>query len=810
MSRMASFLHVFPPQPRHIQMGSADGRSIDLGVEICEYVTHLSEGSTTTFPVIALSTDQSDKHIFADLIVEPGVYHAMHDDYCEPQTNSPPLEVINKLASMIAARASSGASQLILSFGPVGSGHGTLSFGTIDSGKPVQIERIPLPKHLKKLEVGQTSAYATSVDLSLLTPWEQKRHLTLQQAQHERAVREELEFRKEVRRVPRGLLWATIQAVGPDLAKESVEWPKMACFTIEPGSRIADLLDYPVGEEYGLSDMQVIEEATYTDVLNCPADFQMYFEKVHARAQDFDMALYPDPSMAATAFMRSNIYNPAAKDLSMSYRSAMRQAAGESSCHGEPSQLSESRSIVTVHESEAGPFAAPGPYDYLNKKIRQGIPTIREIRTRGGVITHRDLARAGVRFMSVNPSTLHLLHLSLHGSRRPLCTWDSIKLVQDRGRLASRTQPSSPTLSTIRKRVGLNDYTLALDACGPTVTILYLGPARGNSCIIFVDCCTCTMHTPLEGFTAAPQMQTSLQALSALKTLISSLHKGEKTLLAAKAHFLTRILVGHMPDLIKEGGEPQRIGTEVRRSSQNDISRSDTASSIEASDDRPSILIFHSIQGASIDAKSTAQQLRLAAFLDQQVELGYYLLKKERINTYRRKCLSDILQGERGDHFTTPQRFGSTEMLTTLVEGSQQRGSNVRLALGLIRKDIDSLLYTEPGVHGGGRLENHGHDLFEPRAHSLESGSESDDDAISAHKQVTRNASNKLDLQSSILSITSQDEESSLYTICSANYDPELSKSHEPSSTLRLSREYYLEQLEVCIERAEALLRRLE
>lgn len=789
-------------------MGSSDGRSIDLGVEICEYVSHLSEGSTSTYPVIALPSEQSDKHIFADLIVEPGVYHAMHDDYCEPHANLPPLECINKLASSIATRASNGTSQLILSLGPVGSGHGTLAFGTIDSGKPVQIERIRLPKHLQKLEAGQPPAYSASIDLSLLAPWEQKRHLTLQQAQHERAVREELEFRKEVRRVPRGLLWATIQAIGPNLSKESVEWPKMACFTIEPGSRIADLLDYPVGEEYGLSDLQIIEEATYTDVLNCPADFQMYFEKVHNRAQDFDMALYSDPSLAATAFLRSNIYNPAAKDLSMSYRNAMRHAAGESSCYGEPSQLSESRS-VTVYESEAGPPAVPGLHDCLTRKIRQGIPAIRELRPKGGIITRADLARAGVRFMSVNPSTLHLLHLSLHGSRRPLCTWNGIKAVQDRGRLASRTQPSNPTLSTIRKRVGLDEYTLALDACGPTVTILYLGPTHDNACIIFVDCCTCTMHTPLEGFTASPQMQISLQTLSALKSLIACLHKGEKTLLTAKTHLLTRILVGHMPDLIREEGEPQRNGTEVRRVSRQNVSRSDTASTIDVPEDGPSILIFHSIQAASIDLKSTAQQLRLAAFLDQQVEMGYYLLKKEKINAYRRKCLLEVLQGEREEHFATLQRLGSADVFAPPIDDSEQKGTNVRMTLGLIRKDIDSLLYTESEAHRIGQLEGRIHPPSEPRVHSLESGSENDEDAISSHRQATKNVSSKSDVQSSVLSMTSQDDESSLYTVHSASLDPELSKSHEPSSTLRLSREYYLEQLETCIARAEALLGRL-
>lgn len=745
--RIKSYLHIFSPQQHHFSLIDHGARQLPMALEISEYVCPLQicddnpilQSLHQSEPCISLASEVGGTYLFDGIITDQTVYRAMNSEYLYEQIIPPnPLEKLNAIACDIATGANVGVSQLVVSAGPVGSGHGTVAFSC--SQPSAVIDRASVSRISADQRYGAYSVYDCqdshrSADHQLIT---NSIDDTLKQVsslqQHPQIMASAKEpVKRESSSTPQGLLWQVLKHLTLVNSKDDIEWPKMACFTLDSGQQVMDLLDYPgITEAYGMGDHLDMQSIDYVDCPDKSVEYQMYTEKFGDRAQAFEGTAYGNIHDAASAFLASGIVQPGAKDLSLPFRKAMSMsqhfnplksavvsnstfttggtvsekrtsASGtlhiQSLCPDDPQDQSESKTVKS-HASELSVedktylgitgqsiirkmrFISTIPTKTLIKALSK--PSIVTLKTHNGLITPEYIGKSGLKILNLNPSSLSLLKRSLSDRRRPICTWDELTSVSDGTAQRRGSELELPCLLNIRKQKGLPNYVLAMDSCGPTVVIIYLGPSRAYSCIIFIDICTCTTQTPLQQFSLKPQFKTSLESLAALKSLVDNLSAEKSTLQPAKAYMLTRLILGHIPNLSLPSKEAKRSIQHVHTTHQStylqDIYKStqkvssqciyrgadatlesigvlesklnaaeehDTLSDIldnnhthesalqQISDSVSTdlhtinytshdITFIHSVQICEADAKNTLQQLRLASSLDKKVEMGFY------------------------------------------------------------------------------------------------------------------------------------------------------------------------------------------
>lgn len=741
--RIRSHLHIFSPQQHHFSLVDLGTRQLPVALEIPEYVCPLTvcdnrpalQSMDRSEPCISLTSEEGGTYLFDGIITDQTVYRVMNNDYLYEDAIPPnPMEKLDGVAHDIVASADIGVSQLVVSAGPVGSGHGTIAFSCPHS--PVISDRISALKTLSDQKYADYSGYdypnISQLTTSCVDDTLKHGHSQQQYMQTEDTMTGVKRVERNPPFAPQGLLWQILEHIAPIISKDDIEWPKIACFTLDSGQQAVDLLDYPgITEAYGMGDHLDIQSVEHVDCPSRSIEYQMYTEKLGDRAQAFEGTAFGNVQDAAAAFLASGIVQPAAKDLSLPFRKIMSMSqhfnptrsdtvssstafvSGANRAEKRPGasgtlhlqslypddlqdQSGQTKSNVSELSFEAKtylkaigqlPTRKTAPASTISTKAfikALSKPSLVTLKTHNGLITPEYVGKSGLKILNINPSTLSLLKRSLTDRRRPICTWEELKTVSD-GTVQRRGADSDlPCLMNIRKQKGLPNYLLSLDSCAPTVVVIYLGPSRAYSCIMFIDMCTCTTQTPLQSFSLKPQFKTSLESLAALKALISNLSIERRTLQQAKTHALTRLILGHVPNLaipskqIKQSAHymhsanicthtqgtygftqklssqhmSKRIGAASAAIGISDlhpkaIADNDALSDIldnenihgdsfqqlsdSASTDLPAvshtirdITFIHSVQICETDVKNTLQQLRLASSLDKKVEMGFY------------------------------------------------------------------------------------------------------------------------------------------------------------------------------------------
>lgn len=605
-SRISSHLHIFSPQQHHFSSADPRTRQLPMALEIPEYVCPLNvcgnkltlQSMDKTEPCISLTSEEGGTYLFDGIITDQTVYKVMNNDYLYEDLVSPnPIDKLNNIARDIVAGADIGVSQLVVSAGPVGSGHGTIAFSC--SNSPTNYDKSNALGHLSEPRRVDYSTYnypttsqltASCVDdASKCSSLQQHQYIHVGDATKEAGVAE-----SNSSFAPQGLLWQILEHTAPIRKKDNMEWPKIACFTLHTGQQVMDLLDYPgVTEAYGMGDHLDIQPVESIDCPKKSIEYQLYTEKLSDRAQAFEGTAFGNIRDAAAAFLASGIVQPAAKDLRLPFRKAMAMSQ-----HSNPTRLDTTSDFATFVSGSDRQERRPGTsgtlhlqslypddnYDqssrskshmsellleaktYLkstgqsttrranpisNKAFINALsnPSLITLKTHNGLITPEHVRKSGLKILNLNPSTLSLLKRSLTDRRRPVCTWEELKTVSD-GTMQRRGVDSDlPCLMNIRKQKGLPNYLLSMDSCAPTVVAIYFGPSRAHSCVMFIDMCTCTTQTPLQNFSLKPQFKTSLESLVALKTLIDNLSVEKRIMQQAKLYILARLILGHVPNL---------------------------------------------------------------------------------------------------------------------------------------------------------------------------------------------------------------------------------------------------------------------
>ena len=745
-SRSRSYLHIFSPQQHHLSLADVGAKQLPMALEIPEYVCPLQicdnnltlQSLHQSEPCISLTSEEGDTYLFDGIITDQTVYRAMNNEYLYEEIIPPnPVEQLETIARDIVSAASTGLSQLVVSAGPVGSGHGTIAFScshssliadTISNSR-MQADQRQVTHSVYDYQGSSQTVNVSQLITSCIDDISKQASSLQQHIQSEAITREAESIRCESSSAPQGLLWQILKHISSAISNEDIEWPKIACFTLDSGQQVIDLLDYPgVTEAYGMGahlDMKAVE---YTDCPDKSVEYQMYIEKFGDRAQAFEGTAFGNIQDAATAFLASGIVQQAAKNLNLPFRKAMsmsqhsnplrsdavsgsntfasgatteRRTGTSGTLHLQslyPDDLPDLSGRTKSHTSELS-FEARAylkAADQSNSKKMRPISTLSTkaftkalsksspitLKTHQGLVTPECVGKSSLKILNINPSTLLLLKRSLIDRRRPICTWEELKTVSD-GTIQHRGSTLGlPCLMNIRKQKGLPNYLLAMDSCAPTVVSIYLGPSRAYSCILFIDICTCTTQTPLQQFSLSPQFKTSLESLAALKSLVDNVSVEKQSLLQAKTYTLTRLILGHLPNLA-------RSSKEIKRSSQHTPSNQSThpqcncrptqkipsqnilkegsaalesmdidlnlntitehdmlsdaldderihGSTLQQLSDSTSIglqevthvlhdiTFIHSVQICETDAKNTLQQLRLASSLDRKVEMGFY------------------------------------------------------------------------------------------------------------------------------------------------------------------------------------------
>lgn len=776
--RIRSYLHIFSPQQHHFPLIDPGARQLPMALEIPEYICplHICDNNPTlqslhqSEPCISLASEAGGTYLFDGIITDQTVYRAMNSVYLYEQVVPPnPLEKLDAIACDIAAGANAGVSQLVVSAGPVGSGHGTIAFSCLQSSVAADrgsASRIFADQRCGTCSTCEYQGSYQSADLNqLITSCVDDALKQVGSSQHHRLqtmTPAKEPIRRESSPTPQGLLWRILKHLTFASDKNDTEWPKLACFTLDSGQQVMDLLDYPgITEAYGMGDHLDMQSIDYVDCPDKSVEYQMYTEKFGDRAQTFEGTAYGNVHDAASAFLASGIVQPGAKDLTLPFRKAMSMSQHfnplKSSVISNSNTFTTGGTVLEKRTNASGTLHIQSLYPddpqdqsgskttrshvselsveartYLGATSQSAIrkmrlististktlikalskPSLVTLKTHNGLITPECMGKSGLRILNLNPSSLSLLKRSLSDRRRPICTWDELTSVSDGTAQRRGSELELPCLLNIRKQTGLPNYVLAMDSCGPTVVVIYLGPSQAYSCIIFVDICTCTTQTPLQQFSLKPQFKTSLESLAALKSLVDNLSTEKRASQPAKAYMLTRLILGHVPNLSLSSKEAKRsvqhVPTTHRFTYLQDICKStqkasgqcmyreaDTAlESISISDsnlnvaeehdtlsdvldndhihesalqqisdsvstDLPAInyaprdiTFIHSVQICETDAKNTLQQLRLASSLDKKVEMGFYW-STQLYNDAMCLARIDLLQKEGDDNLSS-------------------------------------------------------------------------------------------------------------------------------------------------------------
>lgn len=566
--RLQVHAHIFSPQTQHISVSRRKKETKHpLCLEISDYTRRirLDNGKPTLdlsappVPVISLSPSTNERLVFDSLVVDPIVFQRIHTDFLShPDSHETIRDSLDRLADSVVRNADCGASQFVLSSGGPGSGHGAIMFGQESAGKG-------------------------SPD----TP---------------------------------SILSAVLNACPVEFVNDTLQWPRIACFTAEASAKYADLLDYTRGVSEGSSasltakDIADLCNLYATDCGAKPAGLQ---DTKGQSSDSFNTAA--DSSTTGFSVRDTYVNNVAYTSYTKMVESAASlisprrnsRAASESAATG--SQLIKNTFRASFCNDDAD---VPSVVFSIDKRSLDMPAPIKHFRLASGLVTPEALVASGFAVLPVTPQTRFLVQRVLHCRRRVTCTWNGIESALDKTGLPKTVHkqfttdtvpPVLPRLTTIRKRIGLPTHLFALDVCQPTVTVIFLGPQRKYSNIVLLDMPSGDGECCVEGFRQAPAFKTTLQCCSAIRGLLKNIYQGEKTILAAKNFHLTRVILGLCPTLA--------YGRDQRK-----LSREFLSANIPDTD----VNVLLSFQLSGYDRAQAVQQTRLATSISPRIEMEYF------------------------------------------------------------------------------------------------------------------------------------------------------------------------------------------
>lgn len=145
-NRVASILHLFPPQRCHL-LSNQTVAAHPVCIEVADYCCKIDKAlptaipvSQTRLPVVATIPSSAERYVYDELVADDMLFRHLHGVNIRKEIQLfPPKETLDNLACEIVAGAHHGACKLVLNTGAATSGHGLLMFGAQNPSKVPQI-----------------------------------------------------------------------------------------------------------------------------------------------------------------------------------------------------------------------------------------------------------------------------------------------------------------------------------------------------------------------------------------------------------------------------------------------------------------------------------------------------------------------------------------------------------------------------------------------------------------------------------------------------------------------------------------------